>query len=334
VEPKKVALPKAPTTAPKDVKLSTAEKSPSKIEKLVTGLPKMPPAWQLVSGLWQAGALYLKTGLIESKKLDGMAVRQRQHALGNMCVGLELMIKAYVASRSPFLVFAKLSPEQSARIAQFLEDTEKFPWERVNALLAGSAARSIGFEEAVQFFEEFFPGEKEKIAADLRILRYARNAAVHFVLPEFHQHELRRAAFVGVAVHDVILAARADHRAFSPGQIDADLRAFVKNYKKDKAAKVQEKLAAAAKKGAQLKGTTFMMVWGDQVREANCVVCGNDGVATGFVDKDHANRVAGIYFDTFECESCGLKLEDSEELEMAGMELWQEIHYESPPGEE
>jgi hypothetical protein len=238
------------------------------------------------------------------------------------------MVKAAVAKHSPFLIFTKLSPEQGARLASHLSDDRFFPGERLVTLLGRGEARTIGFDEAVDYFEQFFAESAAKLMPDLRILRTARNASVHFVLPEFQAYELVRAAYVALGIHDAIVAANAKGAWFwrFPG-ISEKHRKVAAGFNGEKANLVRQKLRDAAAKAVALRNHSFILVDGPDVTELTCPVCGNDGIATGSRELDHPNEWAGIWCQTFSCDECGLELADSGELEIAGINPLKEVHY-------
>lgn len=76
-----------------------------------------------------------------------------------------------------------------------------------------------------------------------------------------------------------------------------------------------------------------------------CPVCGSDGVVSGETNAEpdyDEDGIGGFYLtflaETFECEQCGLQLEDYDEMQIAGVDpddidrsdeadKWQEEHY-------
>ena len=116
---------------------------------------------------------------------------------------------------------------------------------------------------------------------------------------------------------------------------------FVESYKGDRVQRVAQEIKKAQEKSKKLEhlGTSMSIDEWD-LYVVNCPVCDSDAILDGYTEYgiDEGQGYLFFYADAFECEECGLKLLDSDELNLAGMEVnydreadlprWEREHYD------
>jgi hypothetical protein len=106
---------------------------------------------------------------------------------------------------------------------------------------------------------------------------------------------------------------------------------FIERYKDDQISKVKKSIENAqdnVKNGKIEAGDDFSGILIDGfLREyqekyiVRCPVCNNNGVCKGTVDFDHKISFFLYFFvESFKCDSCGLSLENTDEMSLVGME--------------
>ncbi|MCH9017297.1 MAG: class I SAM-dependent methyltransferase [Chloroflexi bacterium] len=101
---------------------------------------------------------------------------------------------------------------------------------------------------------------------------------------------------------------------------------FLAKFDEERINRVHRKVESAEKKAKELTGKRRSLNpedWDWDSYPVECPVCGSDGVLSGETkDEVEIDGVSALYLigETFECDQCGLSLDDYEEIELAGIE--------------
>jgi CYTH domain-containing protein len=169
--------------------------------------------------------------------------------------------------------------------------------------------------------------DKQKLQRYFKLLSSCRNISIHGSLPSFQVYDLERTVYLALNVHNII----KDHDVFrehsySPTKAD---EAFLSSYDTERAERVRKNIEEAKKKSKKLKHEeSLLKAEGWDVYVTKCPVCNSDGILGGSTEpwiEATVNYVedSGLTFsaDSFKCGECGLILDDTEELALAGMEV-------------
>lgn len=107
---------------------------------------------------------------------------------------------------------------------------------------------------------------------------------------------------------------------------------FLDNFKEERIERVRKAIESAKEKAHKLPQSKSYISTDDwEVYTTECPVCGNDAILEGYTeivaeqdDIDSWSQGLDFFADTFKCEECGLALDESEELRLAGIDT----HYD------
>ena len=281
--------------------------------------------------LGSAALTYLEIGLAlfhgyepdyPQYRVDMRADLDRRPALGNLAVAVELMLKAFVASKHLSLLFKNLSLEMRTILTCPDGLPADFNWRSIDKDLR--LAYSIEFEECISIFRLFFP-EWRWLESYLKLLKRARNASLHAFLPSFQQYELEHAARVALQVYEILeeaqLFGKSSYKYTSLDEL------FINRYDDEKVQRVRNEIDRAEKRSKTLDNSCSQIThalgdWKHFV--ISCPICGCDCMLEGNTERlpnpfDDIQRLS-FYADSLKCSHCGLTLNDSQELGLAGID--------------
>jgi hypothetical protein len=273
----------------------------------------------------QAALNYLSAGLrLFHQYRKKSSVVNPQAALGNLSIAVELMLKAFIASKNLILLFKGLPLE--AKIMLTCPDSlpVDFKWRPFDIEMRSAKHKTIELGECIATFFIFFPQHKQSLHTHLKILSTYRNASVHHILPTFHKYELERAAFVALQIHDIV---QYDKTLSIIGHVttDDDDDEFLATFRESKLERVSKKIEEAKEHSKRIAAedddTLYLEVDWD-IYIIRCPVCRSNALVFGYIES-RTGRHGGEYLDFFTygflCDACGLELDDSEELKLAGV---------------
>jgi hypothetical protein len=290
--------------------------------------------------LGNAALTYLEIGLAVfhgwDPELTGSRVRLEsdfhphpQAALGNLAIAVELMLKAFIASKHLSLLFKdpKDLPLETRTILT-CSDTlpPNFNW-RAFGIELRSSYKTIDLGECISIFYVFYP-EQRWLESDLKLLRSARNASVHAFLPSFQQYELEQAARVALRIHDVLQEAQVfEHDGYEYSDFD---KLFVDRFDKEQIRRVRSKIDEATKLSKSIDDSSIRIIHalGDwdhfvipcPVCRCDCMLAGDTHMLTSSFDEDRPSL--SFAAGSLQCSHCGLALNNSGELRLAGVGLF------------
>lgn len=244
-----------------------------------------------------------------------------QPAIGNLCISVELLLKSIIARKSLYMLYAGL-PDEAKLLLCYPESLTK----EHNSLsyindLRYFSYKTIELDKASSLFFHFYPEVKQEYKGFLSSLSLIRNVSVHASVPDFQRYELESIAYHSTKLFQKISELSVfKYFSFTPEKKTAS---FLQLYEEEKVKKVKNALDTARKvvKSGKL-GETFYYSedWTQMMQE--CPICGEGGLYTGETEETSGEDGISLTFlcESFLCEACGLKLDDFEELELAGME--------------
>lgn len=272
---------------------------------------------------------YLKSGLDLFHKEKIRSYSCIEPAIGNLSVAIELMLKTFLVKSNPLLVFKE--PSLELRTLFTCPDripSEDFNWHYYDLIIRSYKNKTVGLNELISYYYVFFPKHKQLVKPYFDFISGCRNASVHFSLPSFQKYDLERTAYLTLNIFIVLKESEAFER-FSYSLNDKDKK-FLATYDAERNMRVSDKIKKARERSSTLapQGVFIALEHDWEAFTTRCPICHSEGILTGYTELsvDQEGQGEGYPYlvflaDTFKCEECGLYLDDSEELQSAGMEI-------------
>lgn len=281
---------------------------------------------QITLSLQNAAKEYFDVGISLYFERKKNSLKGFQPVLGNFAIACELLLKAFISEKIFFCLYSNLSKEAQAMILY----PESMPSGTTPNKFIGDIRsfkeNIIDINQAISYFYQLYPEIKQEYKPHLKLLSSIRNVAVHAAFPKFQKYHLERIAYITCK----IFLHAIEKKAFKLFHISnyEDIEKIVSSYDDERVKKVHKAIEQANKKS---KSIDFLLssVLIENEMEMNveiCPVCENDAVCYGYTEEEYEEgsedeEGLSLWFfkDQFECESCGLMLDDSSELELAGI---------------
>lgn len=278
------------------------------------------------SQLSEASLDYLTTGLaLFHKHRKAADCTNPQAALGNLAISVELMLKAFIASKHITLLFKSLPLE--ARVLMTCPESlpVDFNWHPFDIDIRSASAqyKTIELDECISLFFIFFPDLKQSLQSHLRLLSIYRNTSIHLLLPSFHKYELDRVAYVALRVYDTLEAAKGLRFHYVHSEED---KGFLTTFQEERVERVNREIKSAKDRSKRLTGRKSHILLTEVDWESfviSCPVCGNDAFLDGDTELKYRSpdgeEILEFLPSSFCCNECGLTLDDFDELQLAGI---------------
>jgi len=299
---------------------------------------------ELTRNLLWAAAGYARSGMALMLNSTDLG-RNAQAAIGNLAIAAELLLKAFIAKQNLMLLFKGLPLELRCALAAPEAMPESFRPLPYEIDLKASTYKSLELDEAINAFCVFFPEFKQRFGSHLRFLARHRNTCVHAVHPDCREYEVERTAFLFLSLAKHIEEVdKKLLRYMNWGEKDEN-EAFLSRFDEARLNRVHKKVEEAREKAKGLREKVSLEPEEWDWYPLQCPVCGSDGFVTGETQAEldyDEDETGGLYLtflaETFQCEQCGLKLEDYDEMQIAGVDpddidrsdetdKWAEEHY-------
>lgn len=295
------------------------------------------------AGFWAAGNSYLRIGLSEFHNTRFSDVIGAQPALGNLAIAVELLMKSTIAKRSLLLLWKNIPVEMKLALTVPESQIDQAAQRRFDLEARTGRYECYDFNECLALCFAIHSGMRNELGAHLKLMSSSRNSAVHSLMPRFGKHEVDRAAVASLRLFEIIKAS--DSRGYPTYALSEADKRFVSTFLAERVERVKRALDTAREKAKSPDAQeTWTSASGWEEFSSKCPVCGSRCVLFGSTDIDAEQDEDGIYtpFLTFqaeslECNGCELKLEDFEELRLAGidtaydrsdeMDAWNSDHY-------
>lgn len=275
----------------------------------------------IASGLASSARAYYSIGIQAFHSNRRESWKDFQPAIGNLAIAIELLLKSIVARKCIQFLYTNLPDELSLYLANPTALGKHFNLDRYAGDLTGFNYKAIEFDKAISMFYMLTDDGKERFRAFLSHLSKLRNQSVHGSVPYFKQYELDRLAYLSNKIFSYVADSKT-HKYFW-FKTDEPTEKFINGYADEMIAKVKKAVEAAekvVKEGKAERAAISIDDWQTLVIE--CPICGSDAVCEG--ETEHEFQEDELYLTFFPeyyiCESCGLKLENYEELILAGLE--------------
>lgn len=299
---------------------------------------------EIMNYLVWASAGYAQAGMNLFRGAGGLQ-KNAQASIGNLAIATEPLIKAFIAKQNLLLLFKDLPLELRCAIGAPEAMPKSFNSMPYKIDLKSSAYKSIDLNEAISTFCIFFPDFKKRFNSHLRFLSQHRNTCVHAVLPDCREYEVERTAFLFLSMVNHINLIDANFLRYRSFGDKNKNESFLSKFDEERLIKVHKKAEEAREKAKNITDKVSLKPEEWNWYPVECPVCGSDGYVLGETEVEDEYDNDGIpssYLifnaEAFECEQCGLKLEDYDEMQIAGVKTddidrsdeydkWQEEHY-------
>lgn len=276
---------------------------------------------QISRDLRSSARSYYKIGIDSFHESRMRSWADFQPAIGNLCIGVELLLKAVVAEKALAMLYSGLPDEAMLLLCYPDSLTDVHNSLSYANDLKYFTFKAIEIDKAVSLFYHFYPELKQEYKSFLSSLSSIRNISVHASVPDFQRYEME-----SIAYHSTKLFMKlSEIKVFKFFSIALEKKTenFIKYYEEEKVKKVKLALEAARKKVKSGKieiCTIYCNDWDSMSQE--CPICGSSGTLVGETDESSDENGITLTFecDAFSCEACGLELEDYEELTLANID--------------
>lgn len=270
---------------------------------------------------------YLDVGMREFYEVRHVPDDNFQPAVGNLAIGIELMLKSLIAKKSFVFLYKNLPIELKIMLTQ-PESVIKTSNPRLHGIDLKSFAsyKIINVGDCIVIFYIYYPNLKQEYKPYFKLLSSVRDISVHASLPSFQRYDLERIAYAALQLsnflneEDVLASRSYDNKKKD--------KEFLATYAKERVERVERKIEAAKKQSKEIKHPIVPPSaegWESYVIE--CPICSCSGILEGDTETsgegfsvDYEDYGLTFLAEGFKCEPCGLELTDTEELKLAGIE--------------
>ena len=281
-----------------------------------------------------AASGYARAGLDLMLGESGIG-KNAQASIGNLTIATELLIKAFISKQNLVLLFniKDLPSEKLFVLLAHQSLPSSYPIARCRMDLKSSNLEYINFEKSIKVIRDFLPDFKKHHSKHLESLREHRNNCVHAIHPEFHKYEVERTAYIFLSLLQYI--EKFDLELINScnwGDIQRNTR-HLESFDEARVERVEEKIEKAKIIALDVSERPTLESYDWDWCPVSCPVCGGDGVLNGEIEpvaEPCGACVDGEYgeFDVtlnfiaycFQCDICGLELEDYDEMEIGGVD--------------
>lgn len=277
---------------------------------------------ELGDQLERAAIAYLRTGLSLFHEATKSPIPSYQPAVGNLSIAVELLLKTVIARKAFRFLYTNLPLEAQVYLSNPATVPDATAFRRYAIDLRTFKYKTPDLDRCISLFYIFFPTDKPEFRPYLSFLSRVRNNSVHAALPAFQMYDLYRVAYAALKLFERL----EDDGAVTKCAylLTGEDKKFLEQYDVERVKRVERALEEAKKKSKTLKhlGASVFVEGNWEEFTTVCPVCGADGLLSGYTDVhgEFEDMSLGFDADMFECEDCGLKLHDVEELKIAGME--------------
>lgn len=284
-------------------------------------LPKLRNI-QIERSLGVAASGYLSVGMKEFHKVRGNVNMPFQVGLGIIAIAIELMLKALIAKRAFIFLYESLPKDLQIKIL-YSKDNE-IALNRIEEMgLTNFTYKSAELNHCISVFYSLLPDKKQTFKTSFDVLSINRNTAVHAVIQDFQRYDLERVAYTALQLVNILHEQKV--AGFSRASLTHDDSMFVAQYDHERIERVRKSISAAREKSKSLNAPSFLLhphEWESFV--VTCPICDGEGIMNGYSemtwDQVDGEDMVHFYGDEYSCPSCQLKLNDSAEISLAGMQ--------------
>ena len=125
-----------------------------------------------------------------------------------MTIAIELMLKAFIFSKNPILVFKDLPLELRVAFTSPESVGDDFKWRQYDVSLRSFEYKTIEMDELISTYYVFRPDLRQELQPFFKLFTQCRNVSIHASLPSFQKYELERTAYLAMRLFKEILRLR------------------------------------------------------------------------------------------------------------------------------
>ncbi|MFC1607353.1 hypothetical protein ACFL47_05220 [Candidatus Latescibacterota bacterium] len=250
-----------------------------------------------------------------------------QSALNSLTIGVEFMLKAFFAEKNLGLIFKNIPPD----VRMFLSCPESVPhffeWRRFEPDIRSDKYETLNLEDCLASFYIFYPQIKQLLLPHAKYLLKWGALSGHMVLPELSSFDFQRTGYAVLQILSVLGRETSSQLVYYT-VTDRD-REFLKSFENEREERVKIVLDQARQKmfSADAEHTTVIVARDWDTFVTQCPVCKYNGYLAGYTeialgrDDEGPHPSLDFFATTFECDMCGLRLNDIEEMKLANMSI-------------
>ncbi|MBL7950403.1 MAG: hypothetical protein JNM62_01680 [Flavobacteriales bacterium] len=266
---------------------------------------------------------YFVAGMTEFHRVRGNLFLPFQVSLGTLSISVELMLKALIARKAFVFLYDSLPMDLQIKLL-YPRTGAPIQLNRVEQLgLTHFSFKASELDRCIGVFYALFPEHKQKFKSGFDLLAVNRNNAVHAVIQGFQRYDLERVAYLSVNLFRILKGEKVD--VFSYQDLTKADESFLTSYNSERVERVKKAMTQARERSKGVEGESFILTAGTDwhTMPQYCPICNCECLAVGYTsmewDHEDGDDRLTFYCEEFTCESCGLELKDSTELELAGM---------------
>lgn len=260
-----------------------------------------------------------------------------QVAIGNLAISVELMLKCFIAKKNLSLLFKGLPLEAKLLLICPSELPFSFTPKNFEIDFRAGVYPTLELDECIATLYIFNPEIRQNLQSHLRYIARTRNASVHSIVPAIHSYETERVAYTALKLYEALsVDGIFGYKIYSISKADTE---FLLRFDSERIERVQKAIEDAKKRGKKLARNSSFFLSDDDwyFCTLTCPVCGSDGIAEGQTEisqgepdqnGDLPEQMLWFFPDSFQCDDCGLKLNDYDELRLAGLEMDDESKFD------
>ena len=248
-------------------------------------------------------------------------------AISTLSAGLELALKAYVAEKNLGAIFKNIPAEIRVLLTCPESTPYFFEWRKFEPDIRTDKFDTLDLNECISCFFIFFPHMKQLLLPHINFLKKWGRASFHNVLSRVELYDLQRTGYAVLQIVSLLNGDDSTHLVYY-SLTDRDKK-FIDTFEKVRIERVKLAIDQANANAYSLDTGSMEAVvphgWDSFVTQ--CPVCGYNGYLSGYSeiavgeDEEGPRPSLDFFATTFECDVCGLKLNDIEELKIANMAI-------------
>lgn len=279
---------------------------------------------EVTSSLIRSANAYYLSGMDLFHNLRNKPYLEFQPAIGNLCIAVELCLKAIIAQKGFRYLYSNIPTEVQLMLTNPESLDSSFrarPFE--SDLKTFQKFNIIELNPSISLFYHFFPSTKQKFKPYLSLLSLIRNVSVHASIPSFQRYDLDRIAYIS----NRLFVFSTEQGLLSPSysKFYKETEVFVQTYDAERVDRVHKAIKSAQEKLKSIEhyGLSFSShgEWEEMIIQ--CPICKSDSYLYGYTELDAGDEDGpslGFYADSFYYEECQLELIDAEDLPLAGID--------------
>lgn len=279
---------------------------------------------KITNELAKAGFEYFQIGISRFHKTNLEDQTYYQSTIGNLCVGVELILKALVADRNFVLFFSNLPLEARVKLTDRKSKRIELP-PYILQTIESFSFNSLELDKCISIFYHLHPTVKQEFTPFLKTISETRNISVHGVIPNFQKYQLEWVAYSAISLLKFLQDQNYSFLIHKP-LTDVDEK-FYENFDKERNEHVQKAVKKAQEKAKKINPATIVEIEKDwNIFIIKCPICKSDAFLIGSSEFEYEKTYDGadawlsFHGSEFECTDCKLKLTDIDELALVGIE--------------